>query len=184
MTARKLTRVVLALTLVAALVPLAVGGLAEARVALICRGASVLSYTDNDFPTYDTISITGGTGLCTGNLQGTYALTYSGSGHISRVGMCDADHPVTAGQTHPVTSDLVLAMNLHLVSTGDGHTLDLAEEWIGPVTTFPVITPFVALNDGGNGVAGAGYISTRIFIRCDPGGRPASTVFRISITPE
>lgn len=177
MTGRKITRAVLALVLAAAIVPLAIGGTGSAvpGLPLICRGAAVLSYTDG-LP--DTISIDDGVGLCTGNLAGTYSLTYSGSGTAIGLGLCEE------GADLPIVQSLDLAMHLHLVSTSDGHVLDLDEHWTAPVSLFPLLTPFNASDDSTGETVGGGYVSTRIFLNCAPAGRPASSAFRVRISPE
>lgn len=177
MTGKKISRAALALGLVAALVPMAIGGVggAVAGLPLICRGSAVLSYADG---VPDTISIDGGVGLCTGNLSGTYTLVFSGAGTATGLGLCEE------GDDPPIVQSLDLAMSLHLVSTGDGHVLDLDEHWSAPVTLFPLLTPFDATDDSTGETVGGGYVSTRIFLNCAPGGRPASSEFRIRVSPE
>jgi len=143
------------------------------NLPLICKGASSVTYTEG---VPETITISGGVGLCTGNLAGTYTATYSGSGTMTGAGYCeeDTDPPL-------VVQNLDILVDLTLTSTSTGQVVNLTEHWGAPVTIFPLITPFLAQENGSP--VGAGYISTRIFLNCNPAGTPASTVFRVRLSP-
>jgi len=174
MSSRKPRAAIALLVALAAIVPLIVGSEASAvkNLPLVCKGAAVLDYNEG---TPDTWTISGGAGLCTGNLAGSYTATFTGTGTSTGVGLCEK------GGDLPVVSNLDLTVNLTLTSTGGGNQVDLTEHWVAPVTTFPVVMPFASYD--GNSLVGGGYISSRIFLKCKPGGSPASTVFRVRLSP-
>jgi len=101
-----------------------------------------------------------GKGSCQGDLEGTYFLDFTGAGTSDSLGNCDA---MQGGGVVPVTNlDIAVAATL----TNANTQLVKAESfhWTAPVTTYPIVTPFL-IQKKGNPV-GAGVFFNHIFVQC------------------
>jgi hypothetical protein len=131
------------------------------RNKLICAASGKVNVTVPDPAATDTVlwTVTGG-GICTGDVQGPYSLSFSGSGVSTDLGFCD----------DLLIKDLAIAVTLDLDSLSNPANDKIIDQtWFAPLTTFPLATPFFVANDMGS-LAGAGGLFTRYAFNCPPGG--------------
>ena len=148
-------RTVLALALLTGLlVPLS-GGTAHAvqGLPISCTAAGTIFWSNVGAKTNWTLL---GKGSCQGDLEGTYFLDFTGSGTSDTAGLCDG-------------TLLVRNLNLNIVGTlTNANTLAtkvINHDWVAPVTTYPIVTPFLIQGNAGN-VRGAGVFFNHIFAQC------------------
>lgn len=145
-------RGVAALALISGLVPFTAGTAQAASPAVItCTAAGTVVFTNS---TTDTWSVAG-RGACQGDNEGTYFLDFIGSGTSTTLGLCD---------TGLVVQDLDIQVVSTLTNAATLLPKVFTQNWVAPVTTYPLATPF-AITDGGNPV-GAGNFFNHIYLNC------------------
>jgi hypothetical protein len=128
---------------------------------IICTAAGTVGYVDGSPVDGWTVS---GQGSCQGDLEGTYSMSFAGSGTSTGLGVCDASL---------VVRDLDLLVTYTLVSFATGDVQTIAHRWIAPVTTYPVGTPFIVEHVPAEVPVGAGVFFNHIFLNCS--GSPVAT---------
>jgi hypothetical protein len=150
-----LRRAVLVLVLlVGMLMPLA-GGTAHAGTGLPveCTAAGTVFWQNVGDTTQWQLT---GKGSCQGDLEGTYFLDFTGAGSSDTAGLCDGSGFVTNLKINVVGS---------LTNANTLATKVLNQDWVAPLTTYPIATPFVIhRNDAGTN--GAGVFLNHIFAQC------------------
>lgn len=97
-----------------------------------------------------------GTGTCVGTFRGPFLAEVQGAGTSTGLGLC----------TGLLVQNLNLNVLVTLLSNSTGKFTTVSEAWKAPITTFPLVTPFV-VNKGG--LDGAGLIATRVRLMCPAG---------------
>ena len=136
-------------------------GRAAAPQLKACTGAGSLNVVSQNNGTV-TWALTG-SGFCGTVFPITplQNMSATGSGTSSGLGLC--------GNTLVVQNlSLNVAVTLTDVVSNTSQTFN--EVWSAPITTFPLVSPFLV---SGPGSAGVGVIFTRIFLNCPPGGTPS-----------
>jgi len=139
-----------AVALAAMLIP-AMPGSASAAGLITCTAAGTVTFVNGDTDSWGV----SGKGSCQGDFQGTYFLDFSGSGTSDTLGLCDSG---------------LLVQNLDINVVGsltNAQTLIpkfFSHNWSSPLTTYPVVTPFL-LSDS-DGLAGVGAFFNHIFLMC------------------
>jgi len=151
----------------------AVGGAAQAGPSglLVCNATGVVNIVEGPpGPFADQWSVTV-KGTCTDASLTTFVVDATGVGTSDSVGLCD---------NSTFVQNLHLNMTVSLTSVADLSNTVLTESWEGPITTFPIATPFI-VEDGGlqsdNDIVGAGVIFTRIHGKCPPAGEPTANIY-------
>jgi hypothetical protein len=97
-----------------------------------------------------------GKGSCQGDLEGTYFLDFTGAGTSDSAGLCDG-------------SGLVQNLKINIVGTltnaGSLAVKGINNDWVAPLSTYPVVTPFLVESNGGD-LLGAGAFFNHIFLQC------------------
>lgn len=170
--ANRLRRVIVVLSVSLWLIA-AVGGTAQAGPSglLVCNATGVVNIIPGPpGPFADQWSVAV-KGTCTDSSLATFLVDATGVGTSDTLGLCDKGTWV---------QNLHLKMNLSLTSVADLSNSVLTETWEGPITTFPVATPFI-IEDGGlqsdNDIVGGGVIFTRIYGKCPPAGSPTANIY-------
>ena len=102
-----------------------------------------------------------GAGSCFGNAsRGTFTLSLDGSGTSTGLGLCSG----------LLVQNLALTVNVTITRISTGVTQTAVEHWFAPVTTYPLVTPFL-VSDSTNKLVGAGAVSTHILLQCPPKGK-------------
>jgi len=148
-----------ALALAIAIVPLSTGSAgAVSGLPITCTAAGTVLFQNGSSNTAWQLI---GKGSCQGDLEGTYFLDFTGTGTSDSLGNCDA---MNGGFIVPVTN-----LDIHIVGTltnaGNGLVKPVNQHWAAPLTTYPVVTPFLVFDNGG-GLEGAGAFFNHIFIQC------------------
>ena len=105
----------------------------------------------------------GGLGPCvSGTLRGNYNVVFSGTGTSDSLGLCDG----------VVVTNLNIDVKATVTNLRTGQVYNVTERWRAPLTTFPLVTPFLV---SGGGESGAGVIATRVLLNCPPGGATVAT---------
>ena|SRR5436309_2342477 len=161
-TRTSITRVVLVVSLAAALVFSVAGGTANAGLPpRLCTAAGTILTTTG---TPDTWTIVG-QGSCN-DLSSTYAVSFTGAGTSQGLGLCSPE-PVPF-----VVTNLNITITGTLVDSLTQVPIPFAEKWVAPLTTYPLGTPFVVTTLSG-GLKGAGNFFNHIFLQCN--GSPVAT---------
>ena len=139
-----------ALAIGASMIPAMAGSAHAAALPIACTAAGTVVFT-NGSPDSWTIS---GRGSCFGDFGGTYFIDFTGVGTSSTLGLCDGG--LTVNDLHinvfgTLTNVQTLAVKL------------VNQDWVAPVTTYPVATPFLIENAAGGG---AGVFFNHIFAIC------------------
>jgi hypothetical protein len=151
----------------------AVGGAAQAGPSglLVCNATGVVNIIaapPGPFADQWTVAVKGS---CTDASLTTFIVDATGFGTSDSLGRCDRTLFV---------QNLHLNMTISLTSVADQSNTVLTESWEGPLTTFPIATPFL-LEDGGlqsdNDIVGGGVIFTHIAGKCPPLGTPAANIY-------
>jgi hypothetical protein len=143
-----------AIALAAIIVPVMAGSAnAISPLPITCTAAGTVTFVNG---TPDAWSVSG-RGSCQGDLEGTYFLDFSGTGTSSTVGLCDEGLIVT-NLDISVVGTLTNAQTL--VPKFIAHT------WSTPLTTYPLITPFLVSETGSGDLIGAGNFFNHIFLLC------------------
>ena len=138
-------------------VPLAAGTAgAVAGLPITCTAAGTITFQNGSNTAWQLI----GRGSCQGDLEGTYFLDFTGLGTSDSLGNCDA---MNGGFIVPVTN-LDVSVVGTLTNAGTLIPKALTQNWGAPLTTYPVVTPFL-ISDGG-ALIGAGAWFNHIFIQC------------------
>lgn len=149
----RLRRGLVAIALGASMIP-AMSGLANAQsLPIICTAAGTVVFT-NGSP--DTWSVSG-KGSCEGDFQGTYFLDFNGFGTSTTTGLCD---PGLAVQ------DLKINVVGTLTNVQTLGTKLINQDWVAPVTTYPVVTPFLIQQNASGSLVGGGAFFNHIFGIC------------------
>ena len=157
----RLRAAALAISLTAGLTPALLGSVANAEVSLLpitCTAAGTVVAVDGG--TIDSWAVAG-RGSCQGDLGGTYFVEFAGAGESEGLGLCD---------NSLVVRSLDILVSGTLTNAATGGTKPLLQNWDGPLTTYPIATPFIV--SGVNGGNGAGSIFNHIFLNCT--GSPAA----------
>lgn len=155
-----------ALAVAGMLVP-AMAGSASAALPLpiVCTAAGTVTVVQGSL---DTWSVQG-RGSCQGDLGGTYFLDFAGAGTSDTVGLCD--------QTLVVQN-----LNINVLGTlTNAQTLVpkfFNHDWVAPITTYPLATPFEITDAGGS--AGFGNFFNHIFLQCNG---PTVAQFTLVLNP-
>lgn len=151
----RLRAAALAVSLMAGLVPTLLGSAAHAEVSFLpvtCTAAGVVTAVDGG--TIDSWTVAG-KGSCQGDLGGTYFVEFVGAGESEGLGLCDASL---------VVRSLDIVVSGTLTNAVSGVVDPFIQNWDGPLTTYPIATPFIVSGfDGGNG---AGSIFNHLFLNC------------------
>jgi hypothetical protein len=113
-----------------------------------------------------------GAGNCVGDGDGPYALTGSGSGTSDSLGFCDG----------LLVQNLDLTVDFNVFSLKTLSSFSRTENWIAPLSTFPIATPFLVRDPGDGALLGAGAILTRFGGACPPAGRPQTVTIEVRLT--
>ncbi len=143
-----------ALALAGMLVPAMAGSAgAVSPLPIVCTAAGTVTVVQGSL---DTWSVQG-RGSCQGDLSGTYFLDFAGAGTSDTVGICD-------------NTLLVQNLNINVLGTltnaQTGVPTFINHDWFAPATTYPLATPFLVRQNGGN-VLGAGNFFNHIFLNCN-----------------
>ncbi len=147
-------RILAALALTGLLVPAAAGPASAAPLPIVCTAAGTVVVVQGNI---DSWSVQG-RGSCQGDLGGTYFLDFVGAGTSDTVGLCD--------QT-------LLVQNLNINVLGSltnaqtGVPKFFNHDWVAPVTTYPLATPFLITENASGDLAGAGNFFNHIFLQCN-----------------
>jgi len=147
---------------------------ARAGLPLVCQTSGLLNITDAGGGVWNWDFVVA-FGQCLGDLGGPYAMTGSGSGTSTGLGLCDG----------LLVTDLAINMHLHLVSALGG-TFDkfLDEVWTAPITTYPLVTPFLAFDAApGGSLVGLGAIFNHVGLKCPPAGTPGAVTVELRLSP-
>lgn len=147
---------------------------AEAKAApsglLVCNATGtvvVVPQTPGPFADQWSVAVKGS---CLDTTLGMFAVEASGVGTSDSLGLCDEIGFV---------QNLHLNMTITLTNVADSSVTVLTESWEGPITTYPIVTPFL-VEDGGiqsdNDVVGSGVIFSHIVGRCPPAGTPVARI--------
>jgi hypothetical protein len=98
-----------------------------------------------------------GRGSCQGDLSGTYFLDFTGTGTSDSLGLCDPG-PVVTNLSINIVGTLTDAF-------GTGSKL-INHNWVAPITTYPVATPFLIQKNSDGSTIGAGNFFNHIFLNC------------------
>ena len=150
---------IMALALAIGLVPLASGTAgAVGHLPITCTAAGTVLFKNSANSTAWTLV---GRGSCQGDLEGTYFLDFTGSGTSDSLGNCDA---MNGGFVVPVTN---LSINILGTLTNAATLVPkfINQDWVAPLTTYPIVTPFLIQTNGGD-LIGAGAFFNHIFIQC------------------
>jgi len=152
---RALALVVLTFVLVAMV---AVPASAGPRVFCVANGNVVI---DGEPGAWDWT--VGGLGPCvSGTLRGNFNVVFSGTGTSDSLGLCDGG----------VVTNLKIHVKATVSNLRTGQVYNVTEKWRAPLTTFPLVTPFLI---SGGGESGLGVIATRVLLNCPPGGASVAT---------
>ncbi len=147
-------RAIAALALAASIVPLSAGSAgAVSPLPIVCNAAGTVIFTNSN--STDTWTIAG-RGSCLGDLEGTYFLDFTGTGTSSSLGLCDQGL---------VVLDLHINVLGTLTNAQTLQTKILNQDWVAPITTYPVATPFLIQSNAGD-LIGAGTFFNHIFLIC------------------
>lgn len=155
---KRWTRRGLACVLVAAfLVPaMTVPATAQTPIphVIACTAAGTVQFLDGSVN--DRWSVFG-KGSCLGDLEGTYFLQFEGSGTSTGLGLCDGSLLV---------QDLDIKIRGFLLNLATGAVKTINHEWVAPVTTYPLVTPFLINKNPDGTLIGAGDWQNHIFLKC------------------
>jgi hypothetical protein len=149
-----------------------IGGQAKAAPSglLVCNATGtvvVVAQTPGPFADQWTVAVKGS---CIDTSLGVFVVEASGVGTSDSLGLCDGIGFV---------QNLHLNMTITLTSVADSSVTVSTESWEGPITTYPIVTPFL-VEDGGiqsdNDVVGAGAIFSHVFAQCPPLGTPVARI--------
>ena len=147
-------RVIAAFALAAAMVPLSAGSAGAVEgLPVACNAAGTVVFTNSN--STDTWTIAG-RGSCLGDLEGTYFLDFTGTGTSTSLGLCDQGL---------VVQDLKINVLGTLTNAGTLQTKLINQDWVAPLTTYPVATPFLIQSNAGD-LIGAGAFFNHIFLNC------------------
>ena len=161
-------RAIRASVLLVSLLTVAAGGMTRASAftgtgPLECVATPNLTIVQ-DAPSHYLWTLTGG-GACVGNRsRGTFGAQLNATGTSNGLGLCDG----------LLVQNLRLNVTLTITRLSTGVTQTEEEQWVAPITTFPIVTPFI-VRVGKKGV-GLGAIASHISGKCPPGGTGDSTV--------
>ncbi|MFY9588477.1 MAG: hypothetical protein WAT66_13585 [Actinomycetota bacterium] len=150
-----LRRGIAALALAAAIVPLGAGTAgAVSPLPVACNAAGTVIFTNSNATDHWTIA---GRGSCLGDLEGTYFLDFTGTGTSSSLGLCDQGL-------------VVLDLHINVIGTlTNAQTLQtklINQDWVAPITTYPLGTPFLINQNATGSLIGAGSFFNHIFLNC------------------
>ena len=149
-----LRRVLAALALTGLLVPAMAGSAgAVSPLPVVCTAAGTVTFVNSNG--VDTWTLLG-RGSCQGDLEGTYFLDFIGQGTSNSLGVCDGGLLVTNLNINVVGS---------LTNAQTGVLKFFNHDWVAPLTTYPIVTPFL-INQNGGGLIGAGAFFNHIFLIC------------------
>lgn len=103
-----------------------------------------------------------GAGTCLDGGNGPFAITLQGTGTSDTLGLCSGAL---------VVQNLEIDVQLNIVNLRTGRVFSSAATWSAPISTFPIVTPFLV----GGGQSGLGVIATRVLGNCPPGGATVAT---------
>lgn len=161
MVRRSRTRMAVMTLGLAGLIAGLLGGPANAEVSLLpitCTAAGVVTAVDGGPIDSWTVA---GKGSCQGDLGGTYFVEFAGVGESEGLGVCD---------NSLIVRSLSIVVSGTLTNLATGVVKPLLQNWDGPLTTYPIATPFIV--SGINGGNGAGSIFNHLFLNC--AGNPAA----------
>ena len=101
-----------------------------------------------------------GSGICTGDLGGTYTVALHGTGSSNGLSQCTGDLIMT---------DFAMAVDVTVTNLSGSKTYH--QTWSLPVNNYSARTLFLIT---GNGL-GAGYIGHNIFLVCPGHGSPSAS---------
>jgi len=104
-----------------------------------------------------------GSGTCVDTLQGNFLVNILGFGSSDTLGLCDG----------LLVQNLDITVGMNLTNLRTLQSRSVTQTWSAPITTFPVVTPFLV--DQGGKLQGAGLLSTRILLSCPPAGNHVAT---------
>jgi len=151
----------------------------------IVGGLGVATVPAQAEPALTTCTMAGATTLVKNAVTGRYAWTINGVGscinpastHFAEISVAGSSQGLGECDGGPL-QDLDLAAVLTLTSTSTGLVRAVPMRWYSPVTSYPLVTPFLIAQM--SGLTGAGTLFTHIFLACPPLGTPASQlVFEI-----
>jgi hypothetical protein len=150
-----LRRVLAALALTALLVPAMAGSAgAVSPLPIACTAAGTVTFTNGDPDRWLLV----GQGSCQGDLEGTYVMSLIGVGTSDTLGLCDEGLIV---QNLNILTRVSLR---NLANSANNKTL--LQLWTAPVTTYPVVTPFLIVDLASGTPNGAGAFFNHIFLMC------------------
>lgn len=152
---------------------LAVTSPAHALSKILCRVAATASQSEiapGPPATYQWNIVM--TGECSGDNKGPYAVFGSADGTSTGLGLCDG-----SGVIQNLSLDAVMFLDS---TKGPQFSKVLTEHWAAPVTTYPVLTPFVVQNPTGKKPIGAGVLSQHVSGNCD--GPPSTAIISLRVT--
>jgi len=151
-----LRRAVLALALLIGMLMPFAGGTAHAveGLPITCTAAGTVFWQQVGSSTSWSLL---GKGSCQGDLEGTYFLDFTGAGSSDTAGLCDA-------------SGFVQNFHINVVGTlTNASTLAtkvVNQDWVAPLTTYPIATPFLIQRNSSGAVSGGGVLLNHIFAQC------------------
>lgn len=148
------TRRLLATVALAGIMIPAMAGSAGAvsPLPIVCTAAGTVTFVNGENDSWTLL----GRGSCQGDLEGTYFLDFVGQGTSDTLGVCDQG---------------LLVQNLNINVVGSitnaqtGVPKFFNHDWVAPLTTYPIATPFL-INQNGGGLIGAGVFLNHIFLIC------------------
>ena len=149
----KTRRLLAAVALAGILIPAMAGSVgAISPLPIVCTAAGTVTFVNGENDSWTLL----GRGSCQGDLEGTYFLDFVGQGRSDTLGVCDQGL-------------LVQNLNINVLgSLTNPQTMVpkfFNHDWVAPLTTYPIVTPFL-VNQNGGGLIGAGAFFNHIFLIC------------------
>ena len=129
---------------------------------LVCTIAAASNIQKNPLNNNYTWAIDGA-GQCV-NPATTSVAHLTAAGSSVGLGLCDGG----------LVQNLNLNVVLTLTSTNTGLVTTSNMKFVSPISTYPVVTPFLVRSNGA--ITGAGALSNHIFLACPPLGTPSTEV--------
>ena len=106
-------------------------------------------------------------GGCEGDMRGPYVMHAAGGGTSTGLGLFDGSG---------VLQNLDLLLDVTFRSLTTGAVIARQEAWVAPITTYPIVTPYIVEHVGetGGNQDGAGVIFNHLFAKCGEGSSPAA----------
>ena len=122
-------------------------------------------------------------GSCIGDPNGGWTIRITGEGTSNGLGLCGGGASLLGVIPLPIlVSNLDIDLDVTLTNAVTSEVKTYKTNWNSPVTTFPLVTPFLMSGDPGG--IGVGVLTTRIAGACTNDGlKPATEFVWTSLLP-